>query len=69
MLPRIALAALAATALVPPAAVSAAPAAVTIGLSGHVPTLCRAEVRQNAAVSGAVALRGTLEEFCNDAAG
>jgi hypothetical protein len=59
MLPRIAFTTLTASALASTAAV-AAPAGFTLAMTGHVPTLCRAEVRLDL---------GTLEEFCNDADG
>jgi hypothetical protein len=69
MLPRITLTVLAASALVSTGAV-AAPAGFTLEMSGHVPTICHAEVRQNVVVanSGRVAL-GAMQEFCNDANG
>ncbi|HET9638406.1 MAG TPA: hypothetical protein VFP12_04290 [Allosphingosinicella sp.] len=62
MLPRIALTALAATALVSTAA-TAAPAGFTLEMTGYVPTICHAQVQLN------VASPGTLDEFCNNAAG
>ena len=61
MLPRIALTAVAASALVSTAA-AAAPS-FTLDLTGQVPTICYAEVQLT------VAKTGTLDEFCNDANG
>ena len=61
MLPRIALAAVAASTLVSTAA-TATPS-FTLELTGRVPTICFAEVQLN------VARTGTLGEFCNDANG
>jgi hypothetical protein len=58
MPPRIALTALMASALASTAA--AAPAGFELEMTGHVPTLCRAEARLDV---------GTLEEFCNHAGG
>ena len=61
MLPRIALPLVAASALVSTAA-TAAPS-FTLELTGHVPTICYAEVQLN------VASLGTINEFCNHAEG
>ena len=61
MLPRIALTAVAASALVSTAA-TATPS-FTLELTGQVPTICYAEVQLNAARTG------TIDEFCNDANG
>lgn len=58
MLPRIALTAVAASALVSTAA-TATPS-FTLELTGQVPTLCYADVQLDA---------GTMSEFCNDANG
>lgn len=58
MLPRIALPLVAASALVP-ASAAAAPS-FTLELTGHVPTICYAEVKLEA---------GTIDEFCNHANG
>ena len=58
MLPRIALTAVAASALVSTAA-TATPS-FTLELTGQVPTICYADVQLNA---------GTMNEFCNDANG
>ena len=66
MLPRIALTAFAATALVSAPGVAAAPS-FTLELIGHVPTICHAEVE--AAPGAGVALAGTMREFCNNSAG
>src|SRR5688572_847423 len=66
MLPRIALTAFTATALVSTPAVAAAPA-FTLEMIGHVPTICHTKV-QVAPAAGAV-LAGTMHEFCNNAAG
>ena len=61
MLPRITLPLVAASALVSTAA-AAAPS-FTLELTGHVPTLCYAEVQLD------VARLGTISEFCNHANG
>lgn len=61
MLPRIALTAVAASALVSTAA--AATPSFTLEMTGQVPTICYAEVQLN------VARLGTIDEFCNDANG
>jgi hypothetical protein len=61
MLSRIALTAVAASALVSTAAIAAPD--FTLEITGHVPTLCYAEVRLDAAS------RGAISEFCNDADG
>ena len=61
MLPRIALTAVAASALVSTAA--AATPSFTLELTGHVPTICYAEVQLD------VARLGTIDEFCNGANG
>lgn len=61
MLPRIALPLVAASALVSTAA-TATPS-FTLELTGHVPTICYAEVQLN------VAGPGTISEFCNHANG
>jgi hypothetical protein len=61
MLPRIALPLVAASALVSTAA--AANTSFTLELTGHVPTICYAEVQLNAASLG------TINEFCNRANG
>ena len=62
MLPRIALTAFAATALVSTPAVAATPG-FTLELIGYAPIICHAEVRLDAAN------RGTIDEFCNGARG
>ena len=73
MLPRIALTALAASALVPSAA-TASPfdfaAGFRIEISGEVPVICRAEVENSivAPQEGVVSL-GTMREFCNGSNG
>src|SRR3954463_7798339 len=59
MLPRIALTALAASALASTAA-AAAPAGFALEMTGHVPTVCRVEARLD---------QGVLEESCNGAGG
>ena len=59
MLPRIVLTALATSALVSTGA-AASPAGFTLEMTGHVPTICYAEVQLDV---------GTLNEFCNDANG
>lgn len=61
MLPRIALTAVAASALVSTAA-TATPS-FTLELTGQVPTICFAEVQLNAGRTG------TIDEFCNGANG
>jgi hypothetical protein len=61
MLPRIALTAVAASALVSTAA--AASPSFTLELTGQVPTICYADVQLSAARTG------TLDEFCNHANG
>jgi hypothetical protein len=61
MLPRIALPLVAASALVSTAA-TATPS-FTLELTGHVPTICHAEVQLDAAGPG------TISEFCNHANG
>ena len=62
MLPRIALIAVAASALVSTAA-AATPASFTLELTGHVPTICYAQAQLD------VARLGTIDEFCNGANG
>lgn len=62
MLPRIVFTALAASALVSTGA-AASPAGFTLEMTGHVPTICHAQVQLD------VANRGTMNEFCNDANG
>ena len=69
MLPRIVFTAFAASALVSTAAM-AEPASFTLELTGHVPTICRAEVQQGQAAAGAGLINlGVLNEFCNAAGG
>lgn len=63
MLPRIALTAAAASALVSAAAATASPAGFTLEMTGHVPIICHAQVELD------VANVGSLNEFCNDANG
>jgi hypothetical protein len=70
MLPRIALTAFAATALVSTAPAVATPAGFTLEMTGHVPTICHAQVQQNTAVASAGLINlGTINEFCNHANG
>ena len=66
MLPRIALTAFAATALVSTPAVAAAPA-FTLEMTGYVPTICLTQIE--AVPSAGAVLAGTMHEFCNNAAG
>ena len=61
MLPRIAFTAVAASALVSTAA-TATPS-FTLEMTGHVPTICRAEVRLDSS------RLGSMDEFCNGANG
>jgi hypothetical protein len=69
MLPRIALTAFAASALVSTGA-AASPIGFTLELVGYAPIICHAEVRQNAAVPSAGRINlGTINEFCNGARG
>ena len=67
MLPRIVYTALAASALVSTGAAAtsldAGPAGFTIEMTGHVPTICYAEVQLD------VARPGLMNEFCNGANG
>ena len=72
MLPRIALAAFAATAFASGAAAAQidGQAGFSLELIGHVPTICRAEVSNPIAVpvDGKVSL-GTMNEYCNVSSG